>query len=287
LEEEKNISNNQFKIEMESSENLEIENKVFFNNSKILKNIVIPSSSQTNNTKNLNFITKKVALLIGNSNYSFQYLSTPSNDIESISNTLINMGFYTTTLKNASQYEIKKALMKINKETTPSTVSLIYFSGHIFQINDINYLFPTDTIATNLIDLSELIDLNYLLASIDTAKYGIVLIDASIPNPLIKSFYNKGKGVLPKEGLVIPTPNNNQIIGFSGMKNDIDNNEENISLYARYLSKRLNEDKDIRLILSKVSNEVADISQYKQHPTYNSNFSSNLVYLGNHKKETP
>ncbi|CAA6801465.1 MAG: MORN repeat protein [uncultured Sulfurovum sp.] len=228
----------------------------------------------------------KIALLIGNNDYSFQPLDNPLNDVDGIYKTLSEIGFKSsniTVLKNKSQNEMKKALFEFEQKASKAEIALIYFSGHGMQVNNTNYMFPANTTATKPIHLEGLVNLNFFIQSASSAKYGIVLVDACRNNPLVKYFQNgKHKGSTAKKGLGQVTPIAGQVvIGFATSAGDTaDDGSGNMSPYARALSVRLKEKDDIRNILGKVGNDVS--GKYEQNPIYRANLASS-VYLSQNK----
>jgi hypothetical protein len=232
---------------------------------------------------------KKIALLIGNNDYSFQPLNNPLNDVDGIYKTLKEIGFDISkkdVLKNASQSQMQKSLANFSQRAKDAEIALIYFSGHGMQVNNINYMFPARTTATKPVDLFGLVDLNYFIQSATSAKYGIVLVDACRNNPLVKFFQNgKHKGSSAKKGLGQVTPTTRQmVIGFAtGAGDTADDGGGSMSPYARALSARLKENDDIRNILGKVAKDVA--RKYEQNPIYRGNLASSVFLRGNNTSE--
>ena len=224
---------------------------------------------------------KKIALLIGNNDYSFQPLANPLHDVDAIYKTLKEIGFDSIkVLKNASQSQMQKALANFSQRATTAEIALIYFSGHGMQVNNTNYMFPARTTATKPVDLYGLVDLNYFIQSATSAKYGIVLVDACRNNPLVKYFQNgKHKGSNAKKGLGQVEPTNGKVvIGFATSAGDTaDDGDEGMSPYASALAYRLKEKDDIRNVLGKVADDVS--KNYEQNPIYNSNLASSVFLI--------
>jgi hypothetical protein len=231
---------------------------------------------------------KKIALLIGNSDYSFAPLSNPLNDVDGIYQTLKEIGFDISqrdVLKNASQSKMQKALANFSQRAKDAEIALVYFSGHGMQVNNKNYMFPARTTATKPVDLFGLVDLDYFIQSASSAKYGIILVDACRNNPLVKYFQNgRHKGSNAKKGLGQVEPTNGKVvIGFATSAGDTaDDGTGKMSPYATALANRLKEKDDIRNILGKVADDVS--KKYEQNPIYRANLNSNVCLSGNCKK---
>ncbi len=232
---------------------------------------------------------KKIALLIGNNDYSFQPLDNPLHDVDGIYKTLKEIGFKESNikvLKNASKTTMENALANFAQRATTAEIALIYFSGHGMQVNNINYMFPARTTATKPIHLRGLVDLNYFIESATSAKYGIVLVDACRDNPLVKYFQNgKHKGSTAKKGLGQVTPKTGQVvIGFATSAGDTaDDGNGDMSPYAKALSVRLKEpNKDITKVLGLVGLDVS--AKYEQNPIIRTNLAYD-VFLNMESKK--
>jgi len=228
---------------------------------------------------------EKVALLIGNTDYTFQPLSNPVNDVRAISRTLIEIGFHKNNvmvLENISKVEIEKALYAFSQRAASSEIALIYFSGHGMQVNDSNYMFPANTTATNPLDLMGLIDLNYFIQSASSAKYGIVLVDACRNNPLIQYFRNgQHKGSTAKRGLGQVSPKRKEIlIGFAtDTGNTANDGTGDNSPYAKALTDNLKLNLDIRMVLGQVGIDVSELTNNEQNPILKSTLGRYSVCL--------
>ena len=205
---------------------------------------------------------KKVALLIGNTEYQFKPLSNPINDVRAIKKTLIEIGFKEEdiiVLENALREETIQTLFSFRKKAINSKIAFVYFSGHGIQINHQNYLFPANSTAKTSLDRLKLIELNSFIDSTSNAKYGIVLIDACRNNPLTENFQSRGyKGSITKGLGQINHSNLPQaIIGFATKAGSVaDDGRGNNSPYAKALVKNLKLNIDIRRILSQVGKDV-------------------------------
>ena len=129
--------------------------------------------------------TKKVALVIGNSNYAtLGKLPNPKNDADAISSTLRGMDFQVTELNDVTVQDFAKALSQFHRLANGADVALIYYSGHGLQLNSENYLIAVD--ATLDFDTSlnyQAIPLTAVLDATKGADTTLVYVDAcrSIP----------------------------------------------------------------------------------------------------------
>ena len=234
---------------------------------------------------------KKIALLIGNDDYSFAPLENPTHDVDGLYRTLKAIGFDISyrrdVLKNVSQNKMQRALAHFSKRANSAEIALVYFSGHGMQVNNTNYMFPAKAIAKKPVDLYGLVDLNYFIQSASSAKYGIVLVDACRDNPLVK-YFQKGsfKGSNAKKGLGQVTPTQGQVvIGFATSAGDTasDGNGK-MSPYATSLKKNLKLSKDITKVLGLVAKDVSINTQNNQHPILRTNLYDDVCLTGRCKE---
>lgn len=159
---------------------------------------------------------------------------------------------------------------------------MVYFSGHGMQVNNTNYMFPANTTATSPLDLMGLVDLNYLIDSTSSAKYGIILVDACRNNPLVNYFpYGKHKGSTAKRGLGQVKPKRKEvIIGFATDAGSTANDGKgNNSPYVESLIHNLGLNLDIRMVLGQVGLDVAEATNNEQNPILKSTLGRYSVCL--------
>lgn len=133
---------------------------------------------------------KLTALVIGNSTYeNVDALKNPTNDAEDDSTKLKDLGFEVTTLTNATKEQMVTALEQFGEELKTSSVGLVFFAGHAFQIEGKNYLAPVDTRTTmessvkfSALDLDYVLDVMKLAAS----PTNLVILDACRNNPFCR-----------------------------------------------------------------------------------------------------
>jgi hypothetical protein len=85
---------------------------------------------------------RRVALVIGNSDYKVGPLRNPAHDAEDISGVLRSLGFAVQTQTNVNQREMEEAVNKFVQEIQNGDVALFYFSGHGVQVKGENFLIP-------------------------------------------------------------------------------------------------------------------------------------------------
>jgi uncharacterized caspase-like protein len=157
----------------------------------------------------------KVALIIGNSEYSGNPLRNSVNDAKAMSSKLKELGFDVTLLINASLLQMKKAISEFGNKlgAHKSTLGLFYYAGHGMQIKDKNYLIPVDAIIEKEPDVELYsLDLGSLLTMFDYAgnKSNIIILDACRNNP-----FQRGIKLGQSSGLAPINASSGTIIAFA------------------------------------------------------------------------
>src|SRR6267378_1009447 len=90
---------------------------------------------------------KRIALVVGNANYSSGTLPTPANDAGLIAQTLQAAGFDVVGVRDLDQDSLRRTFRDFIAKVSaagPDTVSFIYLSGYGLQLEGENYFVPTD-----------------------------------------------------------------------------------------------------------------------------------------------
>ncbi len=85
---------------------------------------------------------KRIALVIGNSDYGDPPLPNPVNDTEDMANVLRALGFHVIKKTNVNRQEMEEAISEFARLIQNGEVALFYFSGYGSQVRGENYLLP-------------------------------------------------------------------------------------------------------------------------------------------------
>ena len=88
---------------------------------------------------------RRLALIVGISNYPNSPLRNPSNDAQSIGQALESNGFEVTTILDCDLNTLGDALDNFSEALDDYDVGLFFFAGHGAQIDNANYLITTNT----------------------------------------------------------------------------------------------------------------------------------------------
>jgi len=207
---------------------------------------------------------QRVALLIGNNNYSTpNQLYNPVNDVKLISKTLQNSGFKVITLTDATKMKTDEALRKFQKELTRESVGLFYFAGHGVEIDGTNFLVPTDAKFDNedILKITSL-DINKVIRIFKESKnsLNIVILDACRDNPVAS---NTKKGLAPflsPDGL---------FVAYSAQAGEKaqDGPKDGYSPFAQSFANNILLGKDIEATFKQVRIDVYNETKAKQRPS--------------------
>jgi uncharacterized caspase-like protein len=156
-------------------------------------------SSVSSNDKPTAPPESRVALVIGNSNYSnLPKLSNPASDARAIADTLKSMGYKTRLLIDSSEQNIRREIRQFAGDSERAEVALVFYAGHGAQINGSNYLLPTD------IDIPRTeVDIQFSGLKVDDlvnsirSNTKIVFLDACRDNPALFKNIVRGRGASP------------------------------------------------------------------------------------------
>ena len=144
---------------------------------------------------------RRVALVIGNSNYTNGPLLNPVNDARDMAKVLRGAGFTVILKTDASQPELLSALRDFGnrlKEGGAGTAGLFYFAGHGMQVKGRNFLIPLGANIEHEDELAyQALDAQAVMDKMESAGNGtnIVILDACRDNPFVRSFRSGRQGL--------------------------------------------------------------------------------------------
>ena len=148
-------------------------------------------------------IEKRLALVIGNSNYkNTPALTNPINDADEMTSLLTALNFKVLKYHDLDWQGMKKAIDEFGKELENYEVGFLFFAGHGLQINGKNFLVPIEfeLISENRVEY-ECVDAQWILSVMQdaNASVNIMVLDACRNNPFDvkvgKRSINVGRGL--------------------------------------------------------------------------------------------
>ena len=180
---------------------------------------------------------KRVALVIGNSEYEASPLKNPSNDADAVALALKGLGFTVTTKKGVTKAQFENAVDDITENLQSGDVCLIFYAGHGQGFENENYLIPVDAVLERPQHVEErCVSVSYLLRALRFSECSlkIVVVDACRNNPF-RSFSRSEAGLAE-----ISNAPDGTIVSFSTSPKTpaLDGNGDN-SPYVKHLVKAM------------------------------------------------
>ena len=148
---------------------------------------------------------KRVALVIGNSDYTFAPLSNPRNDANDIAAALRHLHFDVMESKDLTEAKFDTALDEFEDKAKDADVALFFFSGHGVHIDKSGYLVPIGfEPESEGSALRRLISIQETVERIEkAARVSVFVLDACRDSPLPEQLRRggKSKGLGAEKGL--------------------------------------------------------------------------------------
>ena len=216
---------------------------------------------------------RRVALIIGNTNYRFASGAAKSeNDAQLLAQTLRGAGFQTVMVKTDLDRDgTIRALREFAGVADAADWAVVYYSGHGIEFGGINYMVPVDAQlkVDRDIDL-ETIDVGKVMSAIDGArKLRLVILDACRDNPFASQMKRTVATRSLGRGLAQIEPTVGTLIVYAAKHGEtaLDGNGRN-SPFIESLVKRINEEPaiEMRRLFDFVRDDVLATTQRKQQP---------------------
>jgi tetratricopeptide (TPR) repeat protein len=226
---------------------------------------------------------KRLALVIGNSNYEKGELKNPVNDAKLIAKTLDSLGFDVIEKYNlATQLEFKNAIKEFGTRRENYEVGFVYYAGHGIQVNDENFMLPTKVSFNSEIDVQEDgVSVKSIMRYLESksSQVNILILDACRDNPF-ETTWKKTRSV-KGDGLAKLLPPSGSLIAFSTEPgNTAADGEKENSIYCISLAKNLKlENTSLDQVFRNVRREVLETSNNFQRPIEASQLTGSTFYL--------
>ncbi len=116
---------------------------------------------------------KRVALVIGNSNYKrAKSLPNPASDASAFADLLRKSGFHVVDARiNLGSSDMRRALREFSDHTRGADIAVVYYAGHGIEIDGTNYLLPVDSVLERDLDVEdEAVSLDRILKMMEPAQ---------------------------------------------------------------------------------------------------------------------
>jgi hypothetical protein len=224
-------------------------------------------STQRNiSRRNQTPVPQRVALVIGNSNYSTaSSLKNPVNDADGVALALKGYGFEVILGLDLDKKAMRQHIDTFRSKMVKNGIALFYYAGHGVQIENTNYLIPVDANATNQVDIEfGSIEVDYVLAQMEESRntVNIIILDACRNNPFPSRVRSSQQGLAEVTGPI------GSIIAYSAAPGKVaDDGDGRHGIYTEALLQHLREkETGLSQIFNKTRNAVLKKTNNKQTP---------------------
>lgn len=202
--------------------------------------ISIPTASGTT-SGGVNEINtdKRLALVIGNSNYQVSPLANPANDANAMAQALRDSGFEVMQYTNLNKRALEDSLRTFGSKVSRGGVALFFFAGHGLQIKGVNYLVPIGANIQKDTDIEfEAVDAGRVMSELESAgsRLNIVILDACRNNPFARSTRSVSRGLA-----VMSAPSGTVVAYATGPGEVASDGDGKNGLYTQELLRNLRE----------------------------------------------
>jgi uncharacterized caspase-like protein len=219
------------------------------------------------------FAEKRVALVLGNSNYqNVAPLPNPVNDSSKIAATLKDAGFdVVDSRRDLAAAETRRALRDFADRARDADIAVVYYAGHGIEVDGGNYLIPVDARLERDTDIyDEGLSLDRILIAIEPAKkLRLVILDACRDNPFARTMKRTVASRAIGQGLAKVEPTSpNVLIAYSAKAGSTAaDGDGNNSPFTMALSHHLTKPGlDVRRAYGFVRDEVLKTTNNRQEP---------------------
>ena len=228
---------------------------------------------------------KRIALVIGNSDYKSSPLKNPVNDSRAMASQLRELGFQVVERENLNARQIPSALREFRSKLEPGAVALFFYAGHGLQVKGVNYLPAVDAEISSEEDVPmSSIDVNKVLDMLGESKtrLNLVFLDACRDNPYARSM-RSGVAGLAK----VDAPSGTLISFATRPGSAAADGDGSHGLYTEYLLRHINEpNQPIEQVLKKVGKSVKLVSKGRQEPWMEGAIDGDFFFRGGNTAET-
>jgi len=219
------------------------------------------------------FAEKRVALVLGNSNYqNVAPLPNPVNDSSKIAATLKDAGFdVVDSRRDLAAAETRRALRDFADRARDADIAVVYYAGHGIEVDGGNYLIPVDARLERDTDIyDEGLSLDRILIAIEPAKkLRLVILDACRDNPFARTMKRTVASRAIGQGLAKVEPTSpNVLIAYSAKAGSTAaDGDGNNSPFTMALTHHLTKPGlDVRRAFGFVRDEVLKTTNNRQEP---------------------
>jgi uncharacterized caspase-like protein len=233
---------------------------------------VVVSAPAGQNAPAMNDLGTRVALVIGNSNYSaVGRLPNPPRDAAVLAQALRDAGFRTVQVESDLGSEaMRRALRDFSAQAATADWAVIYYAGHGIEIGGQNYLVPIDARLRSDRDVQfEAVPLDQVLTSIEGArKLRLVILDACRDNPFAQQMTRSLASRSVGRGLARIEPEGGTLVAYAAKAGQValDGEGQNSPFVSALVKHIGTPGTEINFLFRKVRDDVLAATGKAQEP---------------------
>lgn len=224
---------------------------------------------------------RKVALIVGNSNYAnTSRLTNPANDIKIVAASARSAGFDDVTVAaDLSVNDFQKAMRDFRAKADGAEIAMVYYAGHGIEAQGKNWLIPTDAQLKSDLDLPyEAINLDRMMEAVSGAQIRMIVLDSCRNNPFGRSWRSGTRAVV--NGLAGVEADDVLVIFAAAPGQTAADGTGGNSPFATSLAKRLPQpDLPVQLLGGAIRDDVLQATGGQQRPFVSASITGTPVYL--------
>jgi hypothetical protein len=216
---------------------------------------------------------KRIALVIGNSNYAnVRPLANPENDATAIAALFRAAGFDAVhASNNLGGTEMRRAFRDFAEKSRTADIAVVFYAGHGIEIDGTNYLLPVDTSLKRDLDVEdEAISLDRIVRMLEPAKrLRLIILDACRDNPFVRTVRRTSETRSIGRGLAkIEPPSSDTLIAFAAKAGSTaaDGDGKHSPFTTALLKNLTTPGLDLRIALGRVRDDVLSNTGRQQEP---------------------
>jgi hypothetical protein len=212
----------------------------------------------------------RVALVMGVGAYrAIPPLANPPNDARALAETLRRIGFDTDLVLDPDRAAMEQAVRRLGQRAVGAEAALFFYAGHALEFGGRNWLLPVTTDVRNDRDLRfEALDLDSVLAQLESARVSIVLLDGCRDNPFRLRLASATRGIATAPGLSPVRAAVGTLIAFATAPGEVaeDGTGTHSPFTAALLRKIATPGLELRSMMAEVRREVREATGGRQVP---------------------
>ena len=226
---------------------------------------------------------KRLALVIGNSNYDKGPLNNPVNDALLMAQTLDSLDFDVILDTNiANKENFIRTIREFGNKRSDYDVAFVYYAGHGIQVGAENFLLPTKVNFETEYDVMDFgVSVQNIMRYLTgmTNQVNILVLDACRDNPF-EGNWNKTRSLKGGGLAKIPPPTGSLIAFSTDAGNTAADGDGDNSIYCKSLCRNMMlENISLDQVFRNVRSDVLSLTDANQRPVESSQLTGEVYYL--------